>query len=45
MIEEERLRILKEHAENLIGHIPRGVLREEDLIHLGGAVYEEYKKK
>jgi hypothetical protein len=35
MIEEERLRILKEHASNLIDYLPRGVLRKDDLPHLG----------
>ncbi|KAI4460241.1 meiosis-specific nuclear structural protein 1 [Holotrichia oblita] len=45
IIEEERLKILKEHAQNLIGHIPRGVLREEDLEHLGASVADVYRKK
>ncbi|GJQ85766.1 hypothetical protein Trydic_g20328 [Trypoxylus dichotomus] len=42
IIEEERLKMLKEHAKNLIGHIPRGVLREDDLEHLGDAVADVY---
>ncbi|GLV45297.1 hypothetical protein CBL_05397 [Carabus blaptoides fortunei] len=35
VIEEERLRLLKEHASNLIGYLPPGVLRADDLPHLG----------
>ncbi|GLH11019.1 uncharacterized protein GBIM_15878 [Gryllus bimaculatus] len=35
MIEEERQRMLREHAVALLGHLPRGVLREEDLPLLG----------
>lgn len=31
VIEEERLRMLREHAKNLIGYLPRGVLRADDL--------------
>ena len=35
MIEEERQKILKEHAEKLIGFLPTQVLSEEDLEMLG----------
>jgi hypothetical protein len=35
IIEEERLRLLKEHAKNLIGYLPKGVLRADDLPYLG----------
>jgi hypothetical protein len=42
MIEEERLRILKEHAGNLIDYLPRGVLREDDLPHLGSEFVKPY---
>jgi hypothetical protein len=42
MIEEERLRILKEHASSLIGYLPRGVLREGDLPHLGSEFVKRY---
>ncbi|XP_063245045.1 meiosis-specific nuclear structural protein 1-like isoform X2 [Bacillus rossius redtenbacheri] len=34
-IEEERLRLLKEHAAHLLGFLPRGLLRQDDLPHLG----------
>lgn len=37
--------MLKEHAEHLIGYMPRGILRVEDLPLLGEAVYEKYKPK
>lgn len=42
MIEEERLRMLKEHASRLIGYLPRGVLREDDLPHLGSEFMKHY---
>jgi hypothetical protein len=35
MIEDERQNMLKEHAHKLIGFLPTGVLREEDLEMLG----------
>lgn len=34
MIEEERIRMLKEHAQALIGFLPPGVLRESDREHI-----------
>jgi hypothetical protein len=42
MIEEERLRMLKEHAGKLIGYLPRGVLREDDLPQLGSEFMKRY---
>lgn len=30
IIEEERIKILKDHAANLIGFLPHGILRESD---------------
>lgn len=30
IIEEERIKILKDHAVNLIGFLPSGILRESD---------------
>nr|CAD7425916.1 unnamed protein product [Timema monikensis] len=41
LIEEERLRMLKEHATQLLGYLPRGVLREDDLPHLGSDFVEK----
>lgn len=35
LIEEERQKLLEEHAEKLIGFLPTGVLSEEDLERLG----------
>merc|ERR1712107_309454 len=35
MIEEERQKILREHADKLIGFLPHQVLSEEDLERLG----------
>jgi hypothetical protein len=34
--------MLKEHASKLIGYLPRGVLREDDLPHLGSEFIEVY---
>jgi hypothetical protein len=42
VIEEERLRLLKEHAGSLIDYLPPGVLREEDLAHLGPEFVKRY---
>lgn len=42
---EERLKILKEHAGNLIGFLPKGVITESDLEHLGPEVKEFYSKR
>ncbi|XP_049770815.1 meiosis-specific nuclear structural protein 1-like [Schistocerca cancellata] len=44
-IEEERLRMLKEHASRLIGFMPPGVLREDDLPHLGPELAKMYKEQ
>ncbi|XP_068084125.1 meiosis-specific nuclear structural protein 1 [Anabrus simplex] len=44
MIEEERLRMLKEHAAALLGFLPKGVLRQDDLPHLGSEFLEKYSK-
>lgn len=35
MIEEERINILQQHAENLLGFMPRGLLKESDIQKLG----------
>ncbi|CAH0394111.1 unnamed protein product [Bemisia tabaci] len=40
LIEEERRRLLQEHAANLIGYLPRGLLREDDFSYLG----EEFRR-
>uniref|UniRef100_A0A3Q3GRW1 Meiosis-specific nuclear structural protein 1 n=1 Tax=Labrus bergylta TaxID=56723 RepID=A0A3Q3GRW1_9LABR len=33
IVEEERQRLLKRHATKLLGYLPKGLLREEDLAH------------
>ncbi|KAJ8979961.1 hypothetical protein NQ317_006406 [Molorchus minor] len=40
IIEEERMRMLKEHIENLVGYIPKGLLRPDDLPQLGSDIFE-----
>ncbi|KAE8747121.1 hypothetical protein FOCC_FOCC006119 [Frankliniella occidentalis] len=35
IIEEERINILQQHAENLLGFMPRGLLKESDIQKLG----------
>ncbi|XP_034234346.1 meiosis-specific nuclear structural protein 1-like [Thrips palmi] len=35
MIEEERINILQQHAQNLLGFMPRGLLKEADVDKLG----------
>lgn len=35
MIEEERINILQQHAQNLLGFMPRGLLKEADVEKLG----------
>jgi hypothetical protein len=42
VIEEERLRMLKEHASKIIDYLPPGVLREDDLPHLGSEFSKRY---
>lgn len=34
IVEEERVKMLKEHAEVLLGYLPPGILRESDREHL-----------
>lgn len=31
IIQEERLKIIHEHAANLIGYLPKGILNEDDV--------------
>lgn len=45
IIEEERQRMLKEHAGKLLGYLPRGVIMgEKDLQLLGPEFQEEYRR-
>uniref|UniRef100_A0A7N5KFT6 Meiosis-specific nuclear structural protein 1 n=1 Tax=Ailuropoda melanoleuca TaxID=9646 RepID=A0A7N5KFT6_AILME len=41
IIEEERLKLLKEHATKLLGYLPKGVFKKEDDIDMLG---EEFRK-
>ncbi|XP_049628797.1 meiosis-specific nuclear structural protein 1 [Suncus etruscus] len=41
IIEEERRKLLKEHAAKLIGYLPKGVFKKEDEINILG---EEFRK-
>lgn len=34
--------MLQEHAQNLIGYLPKGVIKNTDFQHLGKDVMEEY---
>nr|XP_022906666.1 meiosis-specific nuclear structural protein 1 [Onthophagus taurus] len=45
IIDEERLKMLQEHAKNVIGFLQPGVLQEKDLEYLDCEVVEEYRKK
>lgn len=45
LIQEERIRMLKDHAHNLIGYLPKGILNEDDLPHLGSTVVDKYGGK
>ncbi|XP_061612614.1 meiosis-specific nuclear structural protein 1 [Phyllopteryx taeniolatus] len=40
IIEEERLQLLQRHATKLLGHLPKGLLREDDLKHFD----EDFRK-
>lgn len=46
VIEEERQRLLEEHASRLVGHLPRGVIRSaRDLEGLGEDVRSAYASR
>lgn len=45
LIQEERIRMLQEHAQNLIGYLPKGILTPEDLPYLGSDVVDRYGGK
>merc|ERR1711990_198118 len=44
LIEEERQKLLAKHAHNLLGYIPKGVLRTEDISRLGNKFADAYKE-
>ncbi len=46
IIEEERIRLLKEHATKLLGYLPKGVIRDsKDLDILGDDFKRQYQKR
>lgn len=46
IVEEERLKLLKEHAVKLLGYLPKGVLKKEDDIDkLGEEFRKAYQKR
>jgi len=40
IIEEERIQLLKEHVKNLIGYLPKGLLKPDDLPYLGSDIVD-----
>lgn len=40
IVEEERIQLLKEHVKNLVGYLPKGLLRPDDLPHLGSDIID-----
>ncbi|KAM9275372.1 meiosis-specific nuclear structural protein 1 [Morus bassanus] len=46
IVEEERQKLLKEHASKLLGYLPRGVLKDEDDINMLGEEFRlAYQKR
>jgi len=45
LIEEERQKLLAKHAHNLLGYIPKGVLKDEDIARLGNEFADKYKNR
>lgn len=46
IIEEERIKLLRQHADKLIGYLPKGVIRDsKDLDALGEDFKRQYQKK
>merc|ERR1719447_100319 len=45
IIEEERMRILQQNIDKLVGHIPKGILSEADVDALGGKLKTIYSQK
>ena len=44
--EEERIKLLREHATRLLGYLPKGVIRnDKDLDELGVEFKQEYAKR
>ncbi|XP_009952076.1 PREDICTED: meiosis-specific nuclear structural protein 1, partial [Leptosomus discolor] len=46
IVEEERRKLLKEHASKLLGYLPRGILKDEDDINMLGEEFRSaYQKR
>ncbi|NXJ45879.1 MNS1 protein, partial [Spizaetus tyrannus] len=46
IVEEERQKLLKEHASKLLGYLPRGILKDEDDINMLGEEFRlAYQKR
>uniref|UniRef100_A0A6G1R729 Meiosis-specific nuclear structural protein 1 n=1 Tax=Hypotaenidia okinawae TaxID=2861861 RepID=A0A6G1R729_9GRUI len=45
IVEEERQKLLKEHASKLLGYLPPGILKEDDVDMLGEEFRLTYKKR
>ncbi|XP_010780215.1 meiosis-specific nuclear structural protein 1-like [Notothenia coriiceps] len=45
IIEEERQRLLKRHATKLLGYLPKGLLREDDLKHFDEDFRKNFEKR
>ncbi|KAG7245631.1 hypothetical protein CRUP_030155 [Coryphaenoides rupestris] len=45
IIEEERLRLLKNHATKLLGYFPKGLFREDDLEHFDEEFRSNFQKQ
>jgi hypothetical protein len=46
IIEEERVKLLREHAAKLLGYLPKGVIRDsKDLDALGNDFKQQYQKR
>nr|XP_023027239.1 meiosis-specific nuclear structural protein 1-like [Leptinotarsa decemlineata] len=41
IVEEERHRMLREHVKNLIGYLPKGILKPDDLPHLDSDIVDK----
>ncbi|XP_017313838.1 meiosis-specific nuclear structural protein 1 isoform X1 [Ictalurus punctatus] len=45
IIEEERLKLLKLHATKLLGYLPKGIFREDDLDHFDENFKSSFRKR
>merc|ERR1712170_278237 len=45
IIEEERARLLQQHAPKLLGYLPKGVIRDEDDLNMLGTDFKDMYTK